>query len=306
MDLGFIGLGRMGGNMVARLLRGGHCVVAFDIDRDAVQTAVERGANLVATSVEGVVAALTPPRIVWVMLPAGSPTDQTIHRLATVMSPDDVIVDGANGNYKDALHYAARLRERGIHLLDIGTSNGIWGNAEGYGLMIGGETPIIERLRPILETLAPAPDRGWGRVGPNGAGHYIKTIHNGIEYGILQALAEGFELMQHRPEFGLDLAGVARIWQEGSVIRSWLLELIGSVLAENPTLDEVAPYVADNGTGRWAVEEALAVNCAAPVISLALQWRYRSRTTDPFGDKLLAVLRNRFGGHEITWQDVRE
>lgn len=298
MKLGFIGLGRMGGNMVARLLRAGHRVVAFDRDAEAMQTAVSLGAQG-ATSIEGLMAALAPPRIVWVMLPAGSATYETIQKLAERASPGDVIVDGGNCNYKDALHHAAMLRKLDIRFLDVGTSNGIWGNKEGYGMMVGGEPETIEMLRPVFEALAPAADRGWGRVGPNGAGHYIKTVHNGIEYGVLQALAEGFELMQHKPEFELDVARIAAIWQQGSVIRSWLLELIGQVLAENPKLEGVAAYVEDNGTGRWAMEEALETGSPAPVISLALQWRYRSRMQEPFGDKLLAVLRNRFGGHAI-------
>ncbi|HTV59885.1 MAG TPA: decarboxylating 6-phosphogluconate dehydrogenase [Verrucomicrobiae bacterium] len=298
MKIGFIGLGRMGGNMVARLLRAGHEVVAFDRAPEAMRAPASLGAQT-ATSPDSLVAELTPPRIVWVMLPAGAPTFETIRRLAEKVSPGDVIVDGGNCNYKDALHHAAMLKKLGIRFLDVGTSNGIWGNKEGYGMMVGGEPETIELLRPVFEALAPAPDRGWGRVGPNGAGHYIKTVHNGIEYGVLQALAEGFELMQHKPEFELDVARVATIWQQGSVIRSWLLELIGQVLAENPRLEGVTAYVEDNGTGRWAMEEALETGSPAPVISLALQWRYRSRMQEPFGDKLLAVLRNRFGGHAI-------
>ncbi|MGA2949292.1 MAG: decarboxylating 6-phosphogluconate dehydrogenase [Candidatus Sulfotelmatobacter sp.] len=299
MRIGFIGLGRMGGNMVQRLLRAGHKVVVHDRDPSTVATVVALGATP-ATSVEDVVTKLEPPRIVWVMLPAGAPTFETIRRLSEIVEKDDILIDGGNCNYKDALHHAALLKEKQIRFLDIGTSNGIYGNKNGYGMMIGGEQETIEQLRPIFETLAPAPDRGWGRVGPNGAGHYVKTVHNGMEYGILQAMAEGFELMQHRPEFELDPARIAVIWQQGSVIRSWLLELIGQVLAENPTLSGVAPYVEDNGTGRWAIEEGLNTSTAMPVTALALQWRYRSRTKEPFGDKLLAVLRNKFGGHQVT------
>jgi 6-phosphogluconate dehydrogenase len=302
MKLGFIGLGRMGGNMVHRLLRAGHEVVVYDLDPAAVKNVVSLGAQE-AKSLDDLVAALEPARIVWVMLPAGAPTYETLRYLSEKVSKGDILIDGGNCNYKDALHHAKMLKEKAVRFLDIGTSNGIYGNKEGYGMMIGGDTETIEELRPIFETLAPAPDRGWGRVGPHGAGHYIKTVHNGIEYGILQAMAEGFELMQHKPEFELDPARIAVIWQQGSVIRSWLLDLIGQVLAENPTLEGISPYVEDNGTGRWAVEEALDTNTPMPVTSLALQWRYRSRTKEPFGDKLLAILRNKFGGHEVKLEE---
>jgi 6-phosphogluconate dehydrogenase len=292
----------MGGGMVARLLRAGHQVVVFDLDQNAMQTAISLGAET-AQSVDDVVARLSTPRIVWVMLPAGVPTYQTLQNLAMTVSQGDIVIDGGNCNYKDSQHQAATFKDRGIHFLDVGTSNGIWGNEEGYGMMIGGDPETVERLRPIFETLAPAPDRGWGRVGPNGAGHYVKTIHNGIEYVFLQAFGEGFELMQHKPEFELDVARVAAIWQEGCVIRSWILEILAQTLKENPTLDGVAPYVNDLGTGQWAVEEAIDVRTPTPVMSLALQWRYRSRMTDPYGDKLVAVLRNRIGGHEIKTKD---
>ena len=302
MKLGFIGLGRMGGNMVQRLLRARHEVVVYDLDSSAVKAVVSRGAKE-AKSIDDLVASLVPTRIIWVMLPAGAPTFETLKRLSEKVEKGDILIDGGNCNYKDALHHAASLKGKGIRFLDIGTSNGIYGNKEGYGMMIGGDQETIEELRPIFETLAPAPDRGWGRVGPHGAGHYVKTVHNRIEYGILLAMAEGFELMQHRPEFDLDPARIAVIWQQGSVIRSWLLELIGQVLAENPTLSGISPYVEDNGTGRWAVEEGLNTNTAMPVTALALQWRYRSRSQEPYGDKLLAVLRNKFGGHQVKAED---
>jgi 6-phosphogluconate dehydrogenase len=297
MHLGMIGLGRMGRAMVERLVRNQHQVVTYDQDEEAIE-ATERSGAQGARSVEAVVAALPKPRILWVMVPAGSPTDQVIESLSARLASGDIIIDGGNSNYKDSMRHASNLTAQGIHFLDVGTSGGIWGLTEGYGMMIGGDPDVIESLRPIFETLAPAPDKGWGRVGPNGAGHFVKMIHNGIEYGIMQAFAEGFELMQHKTEFELDLPHVAEIWQ-GSVIRSWLLGMIGKTLHENPTLEDIVPYVSDLGTGRWTVAEAIDAGCAIPVISLAVQWRFRSRTPEPFGDKLLAALRNQVGGHAV-------
>ena len=298
MELGMIGLGRMGANMAERLLRVGHRVVGFDRDPEAVQRVMAKGAGG-ADSLAALVEQLTPSRAVWLMVPAGDPVDQTLQALLPLLTPDDVVVDGGNSYYKDSMRRAAMLREQGLHFVDVGVSGGVWGLAEGYSLMIGGEPDVIERLRPIFEALAPAPDRGWGRVGPNGAGHFVKMVHNGIEYGLMQAYAEGFELMQHKTEFGLDLHQVAEIWRYGSVVRSWLLDLTAAALAENPALEGIAAYVPDSGEGRWTVAEAIEVGCAIPVITMALQRRFRSREPEPFSDKLLAALRYQFGGHEV-------
>jgi 6-phosphogluconate dehydrogenase len=298
MRLAMIGLGKMGANMTTRLLRGGHQVVGCDVNENAVKTAEAGGAEG-ARSLDEVVAKLSPPRITWVMVPAGEITEQTIGRLAERLSPGDTIVDGGNSYYKDSVRRAAALQEKRLRFVDVGTSGGVWGLTEGYSLMIGGDKAAVERLRPIFETLAPAPDKGWGRVGPSGAGHFVKMVHNGIEYGLMQAYAEGFELLSRKEEFGLDLHQVAEIWRFGSVVRSWLLDLAAAALKENPTLSGVAPYVADSGEGRWTVLEAVELGCPAPVISLALQNRFRSQEVSPFADKLLAVLRQQFGGHLV-------
>jgi len=298
MELGMIGLGRMGANMTERLLRAGHRVVGYDWDPTAVQRVVAKGAGG-ADSLAVLVKQLTPPRTVWLMVPAGDPVDQTLQALLPLLAPDDVVVDGGNSYYKDAMRRAAMLREHGHHFVDVGVSGGVWGLTEGYSLMIGGERAAVERLRPLFEALAPAPDRGWGHVGPSGAGHFVKMVHNGIEYGLMQAYAEGFELMQHKTEFGLDLHQIAEIWRYGSVVRSWLLDLTAAALAENPKLEGIAAYVPDSGEGRWTVTEAIEVECAIPVITMALQRRFRSREPEPFSDKLLAALRHQFGGHPV-------
>ncbi len=298
MELGMIGLGRMGANMTKRLVRAGHRVVGYDRNPETVQQVVVRGA-VGADSLAALVEQLTSPRVVWLMVPAGDPVDQTLQALLPLLAPDDAVVDGGNSYYKDSMQRAAMLGERGLHFVDVGVSGGVWGLAEGYSLMIGGETEVVERLRPIFEALAPAPARGWGHVGPNGAGHFVKMVHNGIEYGLMQAYAEGFELMQHKTEFGLELHQIAEIWRYGSVVRSWLLDLTAAALAENPTLESIAAYVPDSGEGRWTVAEAIEVGCAIPIITMALQRRFRSREPEPFSDKLLAALRRQFGGHEV-------
>ena len=298
MKLAMIGLGRMGANMGARLLRGGHQVVAYDLNEVAIQGAEAQGAEGARTLAE-VAAKLPSPRAVWVMVPSGKPTEETLQLLSQALSPGDIIIDGGNSNYKDTMRRAGLLKEKGFHFVDVGTSGGIWGLAEGYSLMIGGEAAVVAGLRPIFETLAPAADKGWGYVGPHGAGHFVKMIHNGIEYGLMQAYAEGFELMQCKTEFGLDLAQIAEIWRYGSVVRSWLLDLTAKALAENPTLEGIAAYVADSGEGRWTVAEAVELGCAIPVISIALQRRFLSRVDDPFSDKLLAAMRQQFGGHAV-------
>lgn len=298
MHLGMIGLGKMGGNMVERLARGGHRVVAYSRTAASRQKAVDRGAQE-ALSLADLAAKLGPPRIAWLMLPAGDTTDQTIGDLIPLLSPGDIVVDGGNSYYKDDLRHGATLREHGIHFVDVGTSGGVWGLAEGYSMMVGGDDQVVERLRPIFETLAPAPDKGWGRVGPTGAGHFVKMIHNGIEYGMMQAYAEGFAIVERKAEFGIDLPQIAEIWRHGSVVRSWLLDLIARALAANPDLSGIAPFVPDSGEGRWTVFESIDLDVSAPVISLALMERFRSRDTNSFGDRLLAVMREQFGGHDV-------
>ena len=236
------------------------------------------------------------------MIPAGAAVDETIAALRPLLGPDDVIIDGGNSNYKDTQRRAQMLKASQIHYVDAGTSGGVWGLENGYSIMVGGDEEVVARLRPIFETLAPAPDKGWGRVGPSGAGHFTKMVHNGIEYGMMQAYGEGFALMRHKTEFNLDLHQVAEIWRDGSVVQSWLLDLAAAALAENPHLDGIAPYVADSGEGRWTVAEAIDLNVAAPVITLALLQRLQSRDSESFSNKLLSALRNQFGGHEMKKQ----
>ena len=298
MELGMIGLGRMGANMTERLVRGGHRVVGYDLKAES-RARVETIGAASATSLEGVVAKLAPPRTVWLMVPAGDITDATIASLVPLLQAGDAIVDGGNSNYKDTLRRAGMLAERKIDFVDCGTSGGVWGLAEGYSMMIGGDVQPVERLRPIFETLAPARDAGWGRVGPAGSGHFTKMVHNGIEYGLMQAYAEGFSILEHKKEFGLDLHQIAEIWRQGSVVRSWLLDLTSEALAKNPTLAGIAPYVSDSGEGRWTLAEAIDLDVPAPVIALSLIARLRSRDADSFADKLLAAMRNQFGGHAI-------
>jgi 6-phosphogluconate dehydrogenase len=298
MEIAMIGLGKMGANMTTRLLRKGHRVVAFDFKEEAVRAAAAGGATGVRTQVEAV-EKLSAPRAVWVMVPAGKPTESTIMALANQLSPGDIVVDGGNSNYKDTMRRAAALKEKGVLFVDVGTSGGVWGLSEGYSMMVGGEETAVERLRPIFEALAPADDKGWGRVGPSGAGHFVKMVHNGIEYGLMQAYAEGFGLMQRKEEFGLDLGQIAQIWRHGSVVRSWLLDLTADALAKNPGLDGIAAYVPDSGEGRWTAIEAIETGVSLPVITMALQNRFRSREEAPFADKLLAAMRNQFGGHAV-------
>jgi 6-phosphogluconate dehydrogenase len=298
MKLGMIGLGKMGANMAARLQRGGHQVAGFDM-RGEARAQLEALGGTGADSLAALVALLPAPRAVWLMVPAGAATESTLAALLLLLAPGDTVVDGGNSNYKDTLRRAATFAERNIAYVDCGTSGGIWGLAEGYSMMIGGERDATERLRPVFETLAPAPDKGWGRVGPPGSGHFTKMVHNGIEYGLMQAYAEGFSILQHKTDFALDLHQVAEIWRTGSVVRSWLLDLTATALATNPTMAGIAPFVADSGEGRWTVAEAIDLDVPAPVITASLIERLRSRDTDSFADKLLAAMRNQFGGHDI-------
>lgn len=298
MEIGMVGLGRMGGNMVERLLAGGHKVVGYGRDRETVLRAVEKGAAG-AHSLSELVEQLAPPRAIWLMIPAGDPVEETLQSLQPLLENGDVIIDGGNSNYKDTVRRAASLKESGVHFVDVGTSGGIWGLKEGYCMMIGGETEVVQRLAAVLKTLAPSPEKGWGRVGPNGAGHFVKMVHNGIEYGLMQAYAEGFALMRRKSEFDLDMRQVAEIWRYGSVVRSWLLDLTARALSDNPSLEGIAPHVSDSGEGRWTVMEGVELGVAIPVITLALQRRFRSRETDSYADKLLAVMREQFGGHAV-------
>jgi len=298
MELGMIGLGRMGANMIERLVKGDHRVVGHARRQESVDRVVEKGAEG-AFSLEELVSKLKPPRVIWLMIPAGEPVDKTIQALIPILDADDVIIDGGNSFYKDTMRRAVTLKEKNIHYVDAGTSGGIWGLSEGYSLMVGGEKKTVDYLRPIFETLAPAPDKGWGHVGPNGAGHFVKMVHNGIEYGMMQAYAEGFALMKGKEEFSLDLRQVAEVWRYGSVVRSWLLDLAAEALQENPELEGIAPHVSESGEGRWTVLEGVEQNMAAPVITLSLLQRFLSQDEEGFTNKLLAVLRNKFGGHDI-------
>ncbi|WP_110684975.1 phosphogluconate dehydrogenase (NAD(+)-dependent, decarboxylating) [Salinicola aestuarinus] len=298
MDLAMIGLGRMGANMAERLVRGGHRVVGHDPSQEALERAVQKGIES-ADSLKSAVEALPSPRIVWLMVPAGALVDQLIDELEPLLSADDIVIDGGNSLYKDTVRRGERLREAGLHGVDVGTSGGVWGLAEGYSMMVGGETRVVESLTPLFETLAPAADKGWGHVGPSGAGHFTKMVHNGIEYGMMQAYAEGFAIMERKAEFGLDLHQVSEIWRHGSVVRSWLLDLTANALDKNPALDGIAPYVSDSGEGRWTVNEAIDLDVSAPVITLSLLERLRSREDDSYADRLLSAMRNEFGGHAI-------
>ena len=298
MEMGMIGLGRMGGNMVQRLLAGGHRVVAYDPRPEAVEALAHQGA-MGASSIEDLAGKLAAPRAVWIMVPSGDATEITVNQVADALSQGDAIIDGGNSNYKDSVRRASTLKEKGISFLDAGTSGGIWGLKEGYSMMIGGDSETFLRLEPLFQTLAPGLDKGYGRVGPAGSGHFVKMIHNGIEYGLMQAYAEGFELMKAKKEFSLDLANIAEIWRYGSVVRSWLLDLTAAALHEDEELEGIQAYVEDSGEGRWTVEESIELAVPAPVIALSLQARFRSRQDQPYGAKLLAAMRNQFGGHGV-------
>ena len=298
MDIGMIGLGKMGANMANRLLLGGHRVAAFDINEDAIQDAEKAGAEGARTLNE-LVQKLEAPRSVWVMVPSGQITEETIQAISDLLSPGDTIIDGGNSNYKDSIRRAEELADKELNFIDVGTSGGVWGLKEGYSLMIGGELDTVERHRPIFETLAPSQDLGWGHVGPAGSGHFVKMIHNGIEYGLMQAYAEGFSIMKAKSEFNLDLHQIAEIWRDGSVVRSWLLDLTANALAEDQDLSGIKAWVQDSGEGRWTVFEAIDLDVSAPVITASLQRRLRSRAEQPFSDKLLAAMRSQFGGHAV-------
>ena len=297
MQIGFIGLGRMGGNMVHRIHRDSdHEVVAFDFNAEAVATAEGHGARGVA-SLEELVAQLEAPRAVWIMVPAGDPTEQTVGSLAGLLDPGDLIVDGGNSNWHDDQRRAGELQQRGIHYVDVGTSGGVWGLQEGYCMMVGGPQEAVDRLAPILDVLAP-PD-GWRHFGDSGAGHFVKMVHNGVEYGMMQAYAEGFELM-HKSQFPIELQEVAGLWNRGSVVRSWLCELAERAFAaEGNDLAGIAGHVSDSGEGRWTIVDAIDHDVPTPVITASLYARFYSRGEGDYNNRVLAALRNQFGGHEV-------
>jgi 6-phosphogluconate dehydrogenase len=298
MELGLIGLGKMGGNMAERLRRAGHKVVGFDFNADAVKRLSDSG-SVGVNSLEALVKNLSAPRAIWIMVPAGDPVDETIAKLKPLMQKGDIFIDGGNSNYKDTQRRYAQLQPEGFKFVDVGTSGGIWGLQEGYSMMVGGDEDVVDHLRPIFETLAPAKDKGWGRTGGSGAGHFVKMVHNGIEYGMMQAYAEGFSVMKQKKSLKLDLAQITEIWRYGSVVRSWLLDLSNDALKKNPQLEGLEPYVPDSGEGRWTVMEAIDLNVSAPVITESLIRRIRSREDDNFTDRMLAVMRSEFGGHAV-------
>jgi len=295
MQIGFVGLGRMGLNMVTRLVRGGHTVVAYDRSADAVARAEAAGARGVST-LEALIEGLATPRAVWVMVPSGDATESTVSALGRILTAGDTIIDGGNTNFHDDVRRAQALGAKRVDYVDAGTSGGIWGLQEGYCLMVGGPPEVCARLEPIFLTLAPKD--GYLRVGDHGAGHYVKMIHNGIEYGLMQAYAEGFELM-HASDYGVDLGAVAKLWNQGSVVRSWLLELTARALAEDADLSALTGYVEDSGEGRWTLHEGIDRAVPLPVLTAALFTRFRSRADNPFSERMLAALRNQFGGHAV-------
>jgi 6-phosphogluconate dehydrogenase len=297
MQLAMIGLGRMGGNMVERLMRHGHKLVVYDRSDEAMAKYEKLGASR-AGDLAAVVHALATPRVIWIMVPAGDPVDQTIASLVPALSPGDIIIDGGNSNFHDTIRRGQQLAKSKIELIDSGTSGGVWGLENGYCLMVGGTDAAVKHCEPIFTALAP--ENGYAHVGPIGAGHYVKMVHNGIEYGMLQAYAEGYEILHASKIFPeIDLKQVAEVWQHGSVVRSWLNELAASAFARDASLADLKGWVADSGEGRWTVQEAIDLDVPAPVITLSLQARFRSRQTDSFGAKVIAALRNEFGGHAV-------
>ena len=302
MELAMIGLGKMGANMTERLVKGGHRVVGYDLNPESVVQVVAKGAEG-ADSLQDLAGRLSDPQVVWIMVPAGGPVDQTIEALLPFLRPGAVIIDGGNSYYRDTLRRAEQCASSGVSVIDCGTSGGIWGLNEGYSMMVGGDQEVVENLRPIFETLAPAADQGWGRVGPAGSGHFVKMVHNGIEYGLMQAYAEGLAIMEAKENFGLDLHQIAEIWRYGSVVRSWLLDLTAEALSENPAMEGIAPFVPDSGEGRWTVFEAIDLNVAAPIITNSLFRRISSRDEEEYADRVLSAMRQKFGGHAIKKED---
>jgi 6-phosphogluconate dehydrogenase len=296
MKLGFVGLGKMGGNMVQRLLMNGHEIVAFARTAETVKKIEEKGAAG-ASSLQDMVDKLEAPRIIWLMVPSGNATEDTIHKLSALLEKDDILIDGGNSYYKDSIRRAEELKEKGVSFVDVGTSGGIWGLKIGYCMMIGGDQEVFDKLEPVFMSLAP--DNGYARVGPHGSGHFVKMVHNGIEYAMLQGYAEGFEIMSAKKEFNLDFQKIASLWNHGSVIRSWLLELAESAFQKDPTLESIRGFVEDSGEGRWTIAEAIEKDVPAPLITLSLFERFHSRQDESFSAKFIAALRNEFGGHAV-------
>ncbi|HEX7432661.1 MAG TPA: decarboxylating 6-phosphogluconate dehydrogenase [Anaerolineaceae bacterium] len=299
MKLAIVGLGRMGANIARRLVRGGHQVIAYNRTGTVTEQLALTDNVIPVYSLQDLVKSLEAPRIVWVMVPSGQTTDDMLKTISELLSPGDILIDGGNSNFHDTMRRAEIYTQQQIHFVDVGTSGGIWGLKEGYSLMIGGEEEIVNMMSPIFKTLAPSPDKGWGWVGPHGAGHFVKMVHNGVEYGMMEALAEGFEIMKAREDYNLDLHQISEIWQQGSVVRSWLLDLTEAALAEDQDLIEIKGWVDDSGEGRWAVIEAINSDVPAPVITMSLFRRFESRQSDSYAAKLLAAMRNQFGGHAV-------
>jgi 6-phosphogluconate dehydrogenase len=298
MELGIIGLGKMGFNMAERLRLAGHKVVGFDFSSETVDKLTATG-SIGVKSLEDLVKNLAAPRAIWLMVPSGDPVDETVAKLEPLMDKGDIFIDGGNSNYKDTQRRHAAAAAKGFEFVDCGTSGGIWGLREGYSMMIGGDKAPVEHLTPIFETLAPAKNEGWGHVGPSGAGHFVKMVHNGIEYALMQGYAEGFSIMKAKTPLNLDLQQISKIWQKGSVVRSWLLDLTADALQKNPELEGMEAYVPDSGEGRWTVFEAIDLNVSAPVITESLIRRLRSREENNFTDRMISIMRNEFGGHAI-------
>ncbi len=299
MRLALVGLGKMGANMARRLASKGHQVVGYNRTPEIMTLLIQEIGMTAASSLQDAIARLEPPRIVWVMVPAGAVTEEVIVSATNLLEPGDILIDGGNSHFTDTIQRAGLLNAKGIYFLDVGVSGGIWGLAEGYSMMIGGSQQVMESIRPIFEALAPAADQGWGWVGPHGAGHYVKMVHNAIEYGLMEAYAEGFELLDAGKEFQIDTARVAEIWKYGSVVRSWLLDLIIAALIEDPELEQIKGWVEDSGEGRWTVINAIDHGVPVPAIAFALFRRFYSRQEDSYSAKLLAALRNQFGGHAV-------
>ncbi len=300
MKLAMIGLGKMGANMARRLIQDGHEVVGYNLETAVTNQLADEVGLIPATSLAEVVEKLEPPRVAWVMVPSGRPTESVVSELGDLLSEGDLVVDGGNSNYKETMRRGEMLAGKGIEFVDVGTSGGIWGLKEGYSMMVGGSETAVSTLTPALKTLAPGADKGWGHVGPSGAGHFVKMVHNGIEYGLMEAYAEGFEIMKAKEEFGLDLYQISEIWRFGSVVRSWLLDLTANALAEDAELSEIKGFVSDSGEGRWTVFEAIDLDVPAPVITHSLFARFVSRQDESFAAKLLAAMRNQFGGHAVV------
>ena len=303
MKLAMIGLGKMGANMARRLIGGGHEVVGYNLETAVTQSLATEVNLIPAYSLAEAVEKLEPPRVAWVMVPAGNPTESVITKLSNLLAAGDLIVDGGNSNYKETMRRGQMLAEKGIDFVDVGTSGGVWGLKEGYSMMVGGAETAVATLTPALKTLAPGAELGWGHVGPSGAGHFVKMIHNGIEYGLMQAYAEGFEIMKAKEEFDLDLHQISEIWRFGSVVRSWLLDLTANALSNDGDLSNIKGYVPDSGEGRWTVQEAIDLDIPAPIITHSLFARFVSRQDDSFAAKLLAAMRNQFGGHAVVKAD---